>query len=165
MGKWETLVDRTCSVLTWLHVGDRLGAPIQQVRYLAITPRQTVGLLGHVQGLICPDTFVMHAAATRRPRTTWVLTLLGSSRPECVSYPDFINLFVNGLDCQPCGRPYSGFDLARGSDGSVLTWKNGKERKWECEHVGCMDLITVEMVIEKLMAQLAVSKSGLPTWL
>jgi ADP-heptose:LPS heptosyltransferase len=157
---WQMLVDSTSSVVTWLHVGDRLGAPLEDVRYLDLSPRQTVGLLGHVHLVICPDTFLIHAAAARRTKPIRLVALLGSSRPECVSYPSFTNLFVNGLECQPCGRPYSGFDLARQSDGTVLRWPNGKPKKWECDHVGCMDLITVEMVIDKLMEQLAYVAGG-----
>jgi len=154
---WQALVEHTSPAVTWLHVGDALGAPIEHVTYLAITPRQTVGVLGHVHGVVCPDTFVMHAAATRRAKAIPVVSLLGSSRPECVSYPGFTNLFVNGLECQPCGRPYSGFDIARQSDGTVVTWPNGKPKKWECEHVGCMDLITVEMVVQQLTKHLGLS--------
>jgi len=59
------------------------------------------------------------------------------------------------LECQPCGRPYSSFDVARMSDGTTLMWPDGKPVKWICEHVNCMSLISADLAIEAVRQRIS----------
>lgn len=144
--RWQELIQQLDSKVRWLHLGESQSPNLDGVEYLSLTPRQTIAVTRYVDGIVTLDTFLLHAAATQRLDTPGVITLLGSSRPECVSYPSFYNIYFNLYDCQPCGRPYNAFDLNILPDGTVDQWPNGKPKKWECEHVACMDLIAVDNV-------------------
>ncbi|HKC63168.1 MAG TPA: hypothetical protein VKB86_05995 [Pyrinomonadaceae bacterium] len=146
--RWQELVQKLSSKVRWLHLGESQSPPLSGVEYLSFSPRQTVAVTRYVDGVVTLDTFLLHAAATQRLGTAGVITLLGSSRPECVSYPTFHNIFFSSYDCQPCGRPYNSFDLRILHDGNFDRWPNGKPKKWECEHVACMDLIDVDTVAD-----------------
>lgn len=148
--RWIELVRHFGSNVLWLHVGDPRGQVLEGVVYLSTSPRQTIALAGAVTGVVTLDTFLLHAAACARNRTGGVVTILGSSRPECVSYAAFRNLYVKEYDCQPCGRPYGSHDFNILPNGEVMRWPNGKAMKWVCEHVSCMDLVSVASVIESI---------------
>jgi nucleoside-diphosphate kinase len=143
---WQSLVDKFSATLTWLHVGDPTAQQLRRVRHLALSPRMTIALTNFVDVVVTPDTFLLHASAATAPRRRRVVVLLGSSRPECVSYPSFHNIYSEELDCQPCGRPYSAYDLHFLESGEVAKWPNGKSKKWECEHVRCMGMLSVDRV-------------------
>jgi ADP-heptose:LPS heptosyltransferase len=146
--KWRALIQRIGPLVCWLHLGDARERTLPGVEYLSLTPRQSIALTRCVDGIVTGDTFLLHAAATQRLASAGVVTLLGSSHPDCVSYAAFHNVYIKEYDCQPCGRPYSPFDVALLPDGSIERWKNGKAKLWECEHVACMDLISVEAVLD-----------------
>lgn len=148
--RWQELVQQLSSHVRWFHLGEGQPPDLSGVEYLTLTPRQAIAVTRYVDGVVTVDTFLLHAAATQRLSTAGVITLLGSSRPECVSYPTFHNIFFNFYECQPCGRPYNSFDLHILQDGSIDRWPNGKPKKWECEHVGCMDLIDVGTVADAI---------------
>lgn len=134
----------------WLHLGEPQEPLLSEVEYLSLSPRQSIAITKYADGIVTLDTFLLHAAATQRLASGGVVTLLGSSHPTCVSYAAFRNLYFKQYDCQPCGRPYSPFDLAVLPDGSRVLWPNGKAKKWECEHVACMDLIGVDAVVDAI---------------
>lgn len=142
--RWSQLVERTHDSITWLHLGFCLDPPIQDVEYRYLTLREDIAVLTHVDGIVTLDTLLLHEAAAAHNRS--VVVLLGSSHPDCVSYRGFANLYVENLDCQPCGRPYHPLDLAYASDGTQRLRASGKPRKWECEHVDCMSFIPIDMV-------------------
>jgi ADP-heptose:LPS heptosyltransferase len=140
LARWQELVVRARDI-RWVHVGSAIAGPILPgVVYETISPRETIALCGAADGVVTLDTFLLHAAKAARQRNT--VALFGSTRPECVSYPEFKNLYLEGYECQPCGRPFHRMDLAYTEAGEVGLWPNGKARKWECAHVDCMKLLT-----------------------
>lgn len=148
-GRWTELVARTSTFCTWIHAGgDILKPRIPNVIYRDLTVRETIALTAVVDAVVTLDTFLLHAAACRR--RSGVIVLLGSTRPECVSYPAFTNLYVEALPCQPCGRPFHRFDVSYGPDGEVRRYSSGRVRKWECPHVECMAHIEVSAVEQAL---------------
>lgn len=151
---WSQLIDRTKNEIRWIHFGDRLGNPIEGMEYVSAPLRQVLASLCWVDGVVSPDTFLLHAAAACRKTDSRVIVLLGSTHPATVSYPPFCNLYVDGLDCQPCGRPYSPFDIVRDARGAVLLRQDGKPLKWVCEDVQCMNRINVEHVEDALRERL-----------
>jgi len=155
LARWRELVYRTKEEIKWIHIGEYMLPFIPHVEYLTLTPRQSIAVLNYVDAVVCLDTFILHAAATQRLHTGNVIVLLGSTHPKCVSYESFINIYHEELDCQPCGRPYSQFDLNFLPDGSVTHWENGKPKKWECKSVKCMDLISVDDVEQALMEKIS----------
>jgi ADP-heptose:LPS heptosyltransferase len=152
--RWVELVQRMGNQVSWLHLGEHQGPLPTNVQCLSLSPRQSIALTRFVDGVVTLDTFLLHAAATQRIKSGAVVTLLGSSHPSCVSYQRFHNLYFNEYECQPCGRPYSPFDLLILPDGSTPKWPNGKAKKWECEHVACMDLITVDVVLNAIQTSI-----------
>lgn len=154
MEKWRELNDRLGKSIRWLHVGESREPILEGVDYLSLEPRESIALTRHVDGIVTLDTFLLHAAATQRLNCGGVVTLLGSSHPDCVSYEPFHNIYVQQYECQPCGRPYNSFDVAFLPDGSIERWPNGKAKKWECGHVACMDLISVEAVIAAIKSSI-----------
>ncbi len=143
---WSQLIGRTKNEIRWIHFGDRLGTPIEGMEYVSASLRQVLASLCWVDGIVSPDTLLLHAAAACRKTDSRVIVLLGSTHPATVSYPSFCNMYVDGLDCQPCGRPYSPFDVARDARGVVLLRQDGKPLKWTCEDVQCLNRISVELV-------------------
>jgi ADP-heptose:LPS heptosyltransferase len=148
--RWGEVVHRMGNRVKWLHLGEPQEPLLSEVEYLSLSPRQSIAITKYADGIVTLDTFLLHAAATQRLASGGVVTLLGSSHPTCVSYAAFRNLYFKQYDCQPCGRPYSPFDLAVLPDGSRVLWPNGKAKKWECEHVACMDLIGVDAVVDAI---------------
>src|SRR5216684_3242489 len=146
---WTHLISRTAHYVEWIHLG-RKKRGLDGTICLDVEPRQMIGILGMADCIVTLDTFMLHAAATQF-RDQRVILLLGSTKPECVSYPEFNNIFHLQLDCQPCGRPHHPLDIAYSSDGVALRWPSGRERGWECSHVECMDLITA-MEVERAVA-------------
>lgn len=153
LDKWTQLICNTSRSVEWIHLGLPRGELIPNVTYLRPQPREAVGVIGLADCVVTLDTFMLHAAATQF-HDGRVIVLLGSTRPECVSYPEFTNIFHLDLECQPCGRPYHPLDVAYSADGIPLRWPSGKEREWECPHVGCMDLVPVDEVEKALAAVL-----------
>jgi ADP-heptose:LPS heptosyltransferase len=145
---WNDLIQRTKTKVCWVHAGGYVLDPaLPDAIYATADPRQTVALAAVADGIVTLDTFLLHAAAVadyaaRAP----VVTVLGSTRPECVSYPHFENLYVEQLECQPCCRPYHRWDLAYDETGRVLTRPDGRPKKWVCPHVQCMGLVSVDCV-------------------
>ena len=155
---WKELVMHFGDRVRWLHVGDFHKPLINGVEYLSLTPRQSIAVAGLVDGVVTLDTFLLHAAASQRRQRGGVVVLLGSSHPNCVSYDTFRNVYFQSLECQPCGRPFSQFDLKRLSDGQPEPWPNGKAKKWECEHVDCMKAIKVEYVATAIESEIFAKK-------
>jgi ADP-heptose:LPS heptosyltransferase len=151
---WKELVTHFRNRVRWLHVGDFQKPLIKGVEYLSLTPRQSIAVAALVDGVVTLDTFLLHAAASQRRQRGGVIVLLGSSHPYCVSYDTFHNVYFQHLECQPCGRPFSQFDLKRLSDGQPDHWLNGKAKKWECEHVDCMKAVKVEYVADAIESEI-----------
>lgn len=145
LDNWVQLIGNTSHFIEWVHLGLPRGEPIPGVNYLRLQPREDICVIGLADCVVTLDTFMLHAAATQLYNRN-VIVLLGSTRPECVSYPEYSNIFHLSLDCQPCCRPYHPLDVAYSADGTPLRWPSGKERGWECPHVECMDLISVREV-------------------
>jgi ADP-heptose:LPS heptosyltransferase len=146
VANWTELVHRTASRIAWIHLGTPSGIEIPGVHYLRLGIREDIAVLKLVDGAVCLDTFLLHAAASQRSADGRVVVLLGSTRPECVSYSMFLNIFDEAYDCQPCCRPFHPLDRAFADDGALEFWPDGKPRKWVCDHVSCMKIISVDRV-------------------
>ena len=155
---WDRLIESMSDRVKWLHLGDPLTLASTKVEYLSVTPRQCIALAGLVDGVVTPDTFLLHAAASQRLKKRGVIVLLGSSHPSCVSYKTFHNIYFDRYDCQPCGKPYSPFDLAILPNGTVDAWPNGKPKKWQCDNVACMEAIEVSVVINAIESYILKAK-------
>lgn len=64
--------------------------------------RQSLAIVKHSFAGICLDSFMVHGSAAVNAKN--VLVILGSSRPECVTYPgQYIHYKESGCPLQPCG--------------------------------------------------------------
>ncbi|PQJ84255.1 hypothetical protein BTO22_11945 [Aliivibrio sifiae] len=103
--------------------------------------RESLAIAKHSFSGICLDSFMVHGAAAVNAKNT--LVLLGSSRPECVTYPGQYIFYKESIcDLQPCG---------------MHGYFNGCEQKHEhlfhkqnCIHLSptCMSSISVGDVIK-----------------
>jgi len=118
---------------------------LEDVVRLDVGLRETLAILRECHACVTVDSFALHAASAEGVAVPSVIAILGSSHPHVVAYTDTVVFYRAGLglDCQPCGRPYSLFD--RSIDG----------RPWQCPHVACMDGVPVDAVIEALEVALS----------
>jgi ADP-heptose:LPS heptosyltransferase len=153
--RWCELVEATKSSVKWVHLGDIADkSEIPHVHYCKLSLREDIAVLRLVHGIVCLDTFLLHAVASQRAEDHRVIVLLGSTCPECVSYPAFCNIFRPVFDCQPCCRPYHALDRLFNEDGTQVVDLDGKVRKWECSHVSCMNVIEVAEVHAAIKARI-----------
>ena len=123
--------------------------------------RETLTAIASAYRGITLDTFTLHAAGALQhyvlPQS--VITLLGSSHPLVVSYPEFTDLFEKSEkteQCQPCGNHgyFSGGKLRELErqlgvpfhDCSRCTFLEGSKDEY-----ACMKQVTPEMVIDNLL--------------
>jgi len=64
--------------------------------------RQSLAITKHCHAGICLDSFLVHGSAAVKAKN--VIALLGSSRPEVVTYPgQFVCYSTESCEAQPCG--------------------------------------------------------------
>lgn len=114
--------------------------------------RESLALIKYSYGGICLDSFLVHGAGAVGAKN--VLVLLGSSRPECVTYPDQY-VFYKPKTCsvQPCGM-HGYYDGCNPLDQPLFNGRN-------CIHTfhRCMSDISLESVKNKLMESTFLTKT------
>jgi ADP-heptose:LPS heptosyltransferase len=163
--RWQAIVDHFRGRLLFVQVGKRgdYHPPLRHVIDLRgrTTLRDTVRLMHHAQGVICPVTFHMHLAAAVEPRCgkpgsrPCVVVAGGRESPHWEAYPahQFIHT-VGALSCcdtSGCWRsrvmPLGDGDSKDGPEHLCVDVTRGLPR--------CMDLITPAEVIDRIERYLA----------
>ncbi|NOI26709.1 glycosyltransferase family 9 protein [Vibrio mediterranei] len=114
--------------------------------------RESLALIKYSYGGICLDSFLVHGAGAVGAKN--VLVLLGSSRPECVTYPNqYVFYKPNACSVQPCGM-HGYYDGCNPLDQSLFNGRN-------CIHTlpYCMNEISLDSVKNKLIQSISFTKS------
>lgn len=107
------------------------------------TIRQSMAITIFSAAGICLDSFLVHGSAAVGAQN--VLVLLGSSRPECVTYPNQRYLYIETCSSQPCGM-HGYYNGCRVVDNDKFISNS------LCIHgrYECMNSIPTELVISEL---------------